>query len=61
MVMSILDSSGGVFTGAFAKWTIGEQKDTTFTMKHQHLFSEGEDKREGGGKGTTPSEPVAAT
>ena len=45
MVMSSLDSTGGVLTGKFARWTADEQKSKAFTMKQQRLYQEEEDKR----------------
>ena len=47
MVMSSLDSTGGVLTGKFARWTADEQKARAFTMKQQRLYQEEEDKRKG--------------
>ena len=47
MVMSSLDSTGGVLTGKFARWTADEQKSRAFTMKQQRLYQEEEDKRKG--------------
>ena len=54
MVMSALDSSGGVLTGDFARWTAEEQKNYAFALKQQRLFAEEEGKHKpgkGGGKG----------
>ena len=55
MVMSRLDSSGGVLTGDFARFVADEQKSEAFTLKQQRLFAEEEEKRKkppgkGGGK-----------
>ena len=55
MVMSSLDSSGGVLTGDFARWTAEEQKSYAFALKQQRLYAEEEGKHskpgKGGGKG----------
>ena len=45
MVMSKLDSTGGVLTGDFARYVADEQKSEAFTLKQQRLFSEEEEKR----------------
>ena len=45
MVMSKLDSSGGLLTGDFAKFVADEQKSEAFTLKQQRLFAEEEEKR----------------
>ena len=47
MVMSSLDSTGGVLTGKYARWTADEQKSKAFTMKQQRLYQEEEEKRKG--------------
>ena len=47
MTMPRLDSSGGVLTGAFARFVADEQKSHAFTLKQQRLYSEEEDKRRG--------------
>ena len=45
MIMSSLDASGGVLTGAFAKHVAEEQKSAAFTMKQQRLYAEEEETR----------------
>ena len=40
--MSSLDSSGGVITGEFAKWTAEQQKNRAFTLRQQRLYAEEE-------------------
>ena len=50
MVMSKLDSSGGLLTGDFAKFVTDEQKTEAFTLKQQRLFAEEEEKRANKGK-----------
>ena len=45
MVMSKLDSSGGLLTGDFATFVADEQKSEAFTLKQQRLFAEEEEKR----------------
>ena len=40
MVMSALDSSGGMLSGDFARYVAEEQKAHAFTLKQQRLFSE---------------------
>jgi len=47
MIMSQLDSSGGILTGDFAKFVAEEQKSEAFTVKQQRLFAEEEEKRKG--------------
>ena len=47
MVMSRLDSSGGVLSGDFARYVADEQKALAFTLKQQRLYAEEEDKRRG--------------
>ena len=51
MTMSRLDSSGGVLTGAFARFVADEQKSHAFTLKQQRLYSEEEEKRRSKGQG----------
>ena len=46
MIMSTLDSSGGVLAGDFAKWTTEEQKNYAFTLKQQRLYAEEEDRQD---------------
>ena len=45
MTASVLDSTGGVLTGDFAKFVAEEQKAEAFTLKQQRLFAEEEEKR----------------
>ena len=45
MVMSKLDSSGGLLTGDFARFVADEQKTEAFTMKQQRLFAEEEENK----------------
>ena len=45
MTTSILNSTGGVLTGDFAKFVAEEQKTEAFTLKQQRLFAEEEEKR----------------
>ena len=62
MIMSRLDSSGGVLSGDFARYVADEQKALAFTLKQQRLFSEEEDKRKGrqsDGKGDKKDEMLA--
>eukprot|EP00974_Lingulodinium_polyedra_P029415 2834140-Lingulodinium_polyedra.AAC.1 len=40
MIMSKLDSSGGLLVGDFAKFVAEEQKSEAFTMKQQRLHAE---------------------
>jgi hypothetical protein len=40
-----LDSTGGVWTGDFARYVAEEQKTEAFTLKQQRLFAEEEEKR----------------
>ncbi len=47
VVMSKLDSAGGVLTGDFGRFIAEEQKTEAFTLKQQRLFAEEEDKRRG--------------
>eukprot|EP00959_Pyramimonas_sp_CCMP1952_P458960 9477480-Pyramimonas_sp.AAC.1 len=47
MAISTLDSSGGVLSGEFARWTAEEQKSAALAMKQQRLYQEEEDKRRG--------------
>ncbi len=45
VVVSKLDSAGGILTGDFGRFIADEQKTEAFTLKQQRLFAEEEDKR----------------
>ena len=47
VVVSKLDSAGGVLTGDFGRFIAEEQNTEAFTLKQQRLFAEEEDKRRG--------------